>query len=263
MLSACGQAPANTADSAKIIASGDWSRATNLTESIFDIHSSTDTRNDQTTFAISYYNLDAQNSGNLDQVVHLSHLHGTVLLSDNADFVGRIDCNSQCSSGTLTLQNDTEGSRLKGRVRIQFATTSLLSLTKRIRSASSSDGVIDQVAQTMRSHHLLGGTVSQYQINGGWVSPFELNLWYSTTFLGQVPEQVLTFHGTKLLGSVVQLDLNSANGDLNSTLPATIALPGHDSVEICFSGNSNLLGVGAYGPSHPSAPTRLCNSLNP
>jgi hypothetical protein len=257
MLSACGKYSGTPVESAKIEASADWDRASNLTEAIYDIHPSTHDRSGNG-FVVSYYNLDHTSTDDLFKEVHLYHTGGSIIRSDVAGFSGKMDCDAHCANGTLTLKYDSPISRLNGSVRIQFFQTALQSFSKKTAPIPTSDTVEAQVARSIETHYLMGGTVSQYRMNGGWVTPFELNLDYATSYSSQVPNESITFHGTKLTGSSVKVSLENPTIDQDTRLPATISLIGKDSVEVCFGSQHALVGVGAYGPLHQSTSTELC-----
>ena len=258
-MTACGNAKGSSADSSAIVANGDWNLASNLTEAIYDVRTADVDRSGPTTsFVVSYYNLDDLSGPNLFKQVKFIRTASTTLSADLPEFTGKIDCNAHCDTGTITLQHSTVYSRLNGKVRIQFSRNPLVVFSKVMGTRAADDPVEGIALRAFRSHYLLGGTIEQYQINGGWVRPFEVELRYSTTFLGQTANEIFNFHGTKASGSSVLLDAEDSNSQQSSTLPATVLFPEKDSVEICFPANRALQGIGAYGPSHDSAPLHLC-----
>jgi len=260
MLSACGHANSgNTADSAKIEASGDWDRASNLNEAIYDIQTSDDDRSGSG-FTISFYNIDHTSTDDIFRQVHFIHTSSSILRSSLPEFTGRIDCGAHCQSGSLLITHNAPGSRLNGTVRIQFNQTPMQLFSKSVHTVSHVDPVEGSIAHALQTHFLLGGTIEQYQVIGGWVIPFQLTLGYSTSFIGQTPNETLSFHGTKLRGSTVTLAIQNSAGSASLPLSATISLPSRDSIEICFETDQAIVALGAYGPSHDSAPVGLCSS---
>lgn len=230
---------------------GDWSQASNLAESLFDIQKLGEEQIIDG-FRISYYDLDDEAKIKPLKTLHLylrARREGA-LDSDDSRFDAGLTCtDSHCLTGQIQLRfQGGYGSIMSGQVRVDFNQSEMVTFSKKIDPTTLATATEASFIQTLSTHALQNGAIEQFRVKGGLANPFRVMLFFSSG-------EIVSWHGNLGLDSrtVVFEENNNSNPE-----PSTVRFPNPHSIEICYGKNRSLQGIGAYGSLTHADPTHLC-----
>ncbi len=236
----------------------DWNRATNLSEAVSNITIDAGLFNHK--ILVTYYDLDhlTANPNDFTHTVKFSatFFHPglkqfTIALKNNdSKFDGStLVCDKNCTSGVLNLvYNGGTTSKLTGTAAATFFRKDIVGnpAISILGTPATSDIEKEIVHSLKRGNQLVSGQITAFQVQNGFVQPFDVTLEYSSDGYYPVQGQV-EFLGTKSGAGVFAYYSNDYTNinDSGSLGNVNVVSDGSTNLGFCFTGTTALRSIAA------------------